>query len=177
MIGLEIWNEQVLLRVSQDGRLHVRLTPDDKDQGDFELREGSVEPPGIARVTGLMHYAMPCIFEHLTMRLEGVSAPVMDRVTGHWPTAVVEDELDTYPYLHYLEERKTGTPWRLERWYTLAGPYLVFDSQQYFERSRPAERGRNWERLIIHLRQIAELSALAAKRGESTLNLVNSAPS
>jgi len=113
-------------------------------------------------VGGVLHYAMPSAHESLIVRLEGVAVPMLHRIRGKLPPEIDEDELETYPFLHYLEERKTGMPWRLERWYTLAGVYLVFDSEQYFERQRAVERGMNWERLIVHVRQVADLVAWGA---------------
>ena len=107
------------------------------------------------------------------MRVEGVAAPVLNRVVGEWPAAVDDDQLETYPYLHFLEERKTGTPWRLERWYTLAGQYLIFDSEQYFERTELQHRGKNWERFIVQLRQVVNLSAWALSTQVGAVNLIS----
>ncbi|KPL24212.1 MAG: hypothetical protein AMJ93_02865 [Anaerolineae bacterium SM23_84] len=159
MQGLEVWNDQVLIRVFRGGRLAFRAMPDGDFEGHYELQEGRVEAPGTAPVTGLLHYALPCIHERVVVRVEGVAVPLLDRAVGEWPAAVDDDQLETYPHLHFLEERKTGMPWRFERWYTIAGPYLVFDSEQYFERQRVVERGKNWERLILQLRQVVDLSA------------------
>ncbi len=153
-----MWNDQVLIRVFRDGRLAFRTMPDG-DLQHFELQEGRVEAPGTAPVDGLLHYPLPCILETVVVRVEGLAVPLLDRAVGTWPAAVDDDQLETYPHLHFLEERKTGMPWRFERWYTIAGRYLIFDSEQYFERQRVVERGRDWERLIVQLRQVVELSA------------------
>jgi hypothetical protein len=162
MQGLEVWNHEIMIQVGCDGRLAFRLMPEGEFQNELELQQGHAEVSGTTPVDGLLHYAMPCVFESLVVRVEGTVAPVLDRVVGQWPEAIDDDELETYPYLHFLEERKTGTPWRLERWYTVVGPYLVFDSEQYFERPRPVDRGKNWERLIIRLRQVVDVSDLVS---------------
>lgn len=159
MKGLQVWNHQVMIQVACDGRLAFRLMPEGEWQSEIELQRGHAEVSGTTPVDGLLHYAMPCVFESLVVRVEGTTAPVLDRALGQWPEAIDDDELETYPYLHFLEERKTGMPWRLERWYTVAGSHLVFDSEQYFERPLPVERGRNWERLIIRLRQVVNLAS------------------
>jgi hypothetical protein len=159
MQGLEVWNHEVMIRVACNGQLAFRLMPEGEWQSELELQRGRAQVSGAAPVDGLLHYAMSCVFESLVVRVEGTPTPVLDRAVGQWPEAIDDDELDTYPYLHFLEERKTGTPWRLERWYTVAGPCLVFDSEQYFERPRPVDRGKSWERLIIRLRQVVNLAA------------------
>jgi len=172
MQGLQIWNEQAMIRVSRDARLTFRLMPDGEFHQHVELQEGSVEVTGIAAVNGLLHHAMPCLFESLVVRVEGIAAPVLDRAIGQWPTAV-DDELEIYPHLHFLEERKTGMPWRLERWYTLAGRYLILDSEQYFERPRPVARGKNWERLIVQLRQVVDLAGWDSDESAAAVYLLS----
>jgi hypothetical protein len=172
MQGLQVWNAKVLIRVSRDAGLAFRLMPGGEFHGDFCLQEGSVDVAGTAPVNGLLYYPMSCLFESLVVRVEGVAAPLLNRAAGEWPAAVDDDELETYPYLHFLEERKTGMPWRLERWYTLAGPYLVFDSEQYFERSKPQKSGKDWERLIVQLRQVVDLPAWAQNTSVAAVNLV-----
>ena len=107
--------------------------------------------------------------------MEGRAAPALERAAGQWPADVDDDQLEAYPHLHFLEERKTGIPWRLERWYTLAGPYLVFDSQQYFERSRPRQQGKDWERLIVQLRQVVDVAVWMANPSVVVVNLISSA--
>jgi len=174
MQELQVWNDQVLIRVSRDASLAFRLMPDGQFHGGFALQGGHVEVVGSEPVSGLLYYAMPCLFESLVVRVEGFAAPLLNRAVGEWPAAVDEDELETYPYLHFLEERRTGMPWRLERWYTLAGPYLIFDSEQYFERSRPQQRGKDWERLIVQLRQVVELPTWAQNTAVVAVNLISS---
>jgi hypothetical protein len=174
MQGLEVWNDRVSLCVSRDAGLAFRLMPDGQCHDALHLEEGSVEVAEITPVDGILYYAMPCVFERLVVRVEGVPAPLLHRAAGDWPTAVDEDELETYPYLHFLEERKTGTPWRLERWYTLAGSYLIFDSEQYFERSRPQQSGKYWDRLIVQMRQVVDLPAWAQNTGLVARNLASS---
>lgn len=158
---LQVWNEQALLRVLRDGRLELERKPGGEVLGGFDLQEGSVEVAGSAPVSGLLYYAMPCLHEKITVHLEGSATPAFEQAVGGWPAAVDEDELQTYPYLHFLEERKTGMPWRWERWYTLAGAYLIFDSEQYMERACPRQHGQDWERLIVQVRQVADVSICA----------------
>jgi hypothetical protein len=174
MRGLQVWNDQVAIRVSRDARLAFRLMPQDEFSGDFELREGTIEAAEVAPVAGLLYYAVPCVYESLVVRVEGIAAPVLNRAVGEWPAAVDDDELETYPHLHFLDECKTGMPWRLERWYTLAGLYLIFDTQQYFERSCPRQRGKDWERLIVQLRQVVDLPACAESTEMAVVNLISS---
>jgi hypothetical protein len=176
MQGLRVWNHQVMIQVARDGRLAFRLMPNGNFQRDLELKDGSVKVPEMPLVEGLLYYPMSCAFESLVVRVEGMTSPALDREVGQWPEAVDDDELEAYPHLHFMEERKTGTPWRLERWYTLAGPYLVFDSQQYFERRRPVQRGKNWERLIVELRQVVDLSAWGQATATATVNLISGDP-
>jgi hypothetical protein len=145
--------------------------PDGESVESLEL-EGYVEVAQIAPVTGLLYYALPCVLESLVVRLEGTAAPLISRTIGEWPPSLDDDELEAYPHLHFLEERRTGVPWRLERWYTLAGPYLVFDAQQYFERSCPRNHGRDWERLIAQLRQVVDLPHWSQNRTGVVANLL-----
>lgn len=173
MEGLQIWNDQVLLRVARDARLAFRLIREETFHGDFEFQEGIVEADGMAPVSGLLYYAMPCVFESVVVQLEGVATPAVFQTVGEWPMDIDDDQLETYPHLHFLEERKTGMPWRLERWYTLAGPYLVFDSQQYFERPRPVQHGKNWERLMVQLRQVVDLPRWTANMDKPVVNLIS----
>lgn len=173
MEELQIWNDQVLLRVARDARLAFRLVEEEEFHGDFQFQAGTIEAEGTAPVEGLFYYAMPCVFESVVVQLEGIATPSVYQVAGEWPTEIDDDQLETYPHLHFLEERKTGMPWRLERWYTLAGPYLVFDSQQYFERPRPAQRGKNWERLLVQIRQVADLPAWASHMDKPFVNLIS----
>jgi hypothetical protein len=158
MPGLEIENAKFWIRVERDGQLSSRAMPEGTFQRQYALSEGQIGATEAAPVEGLLRYDLPCIFESVVVRLEGNTAPVLQNTIGHWPEAVDDDQLDMYPHLHYLEERKTGIPWRFERWYTLAGPYLVLESEQYFERPRPVTRGKNWERFIVQLRQVMDLA-------------------
>jgi hypothetical protein len=161
MHALQVWNEQALLRVLCDGRLELERKPGGEGLGGFDLQEGSVKVAGSAPVSGLLYYAVPCLHEKITVHVEGSATPAFEQAVGNWPAAVDEDELQTYPYLHFLEERKTGMPWRWERWYTLAGAYLIFDSEQYMERACPRQHGKDWERLIVQVRQVADVSTCA----------------
>ena len=175
MQGLQVWNEQVAIHVSREGGLALRLAARDEFSAQVELLEGTLKLGELAPASGLLFYALPCVHESVSVQVEGMAAPVLDRAVGQWPADVDDDQLEVYPHLHFLEERKTGIPWRLERWYTLAGPYLIFDSQQYFERSRPRQRGKDWERLIVHLRQVVDAAAWAQDPSGATVNLISSA--
>ena len=174
MQGLQVWNEQVAIRVTREGRLAVRLAARDEFSAEVDLSEGVLELGDLAPASGLLYYALPCVYESVTVLVEGMPTPVLERAAGQWPADVDDDHLEAYPHLHFLEERKTGIPWRLERWYTLAGPYLVFDSQQYFERSRPRQRGKDWERLIVQLRQVVDVAAWSLSPPVATVNLMTS---
>jgi hypothetical protein len=175
MQGLQIWNEQVAIHVSREGRLGLRLAACDELAPQVELLEGTLKLGDLAPASGLLYYALPCVHESVTVQVEGKAAPVLERAVGQWPADIDDDLLEVYPHLHFLEERKTGIPWRLERFYTLAGPYLVFDSQQYFERSRPRQRGKDWERLIVHLRQVVDAAACARNPSLTAVNLISGA--
>jgi hypothetical protein len=174
MQGLQVWNEQVAIHVSREGRLALRLAARDEFSAKVELLEGNLKLGELVPASGLLYYALPCVHESVSVHVEGMAAPVLERAVGQWPADVDDDQLEVYPHLHFLEERKTGIPWRLERWYTLAGPYLVFDSQQYFERSRPRQRGKDWERLIVHLRQVVDAAAWAQNPLVAAVNLISS---
>ncbi|KPL21449.1 MAG: hypothetical protein AMJ93_09580 [Anaerolineae bacterium SM23_84] len=175
MPGLEIGNDRILMRVERDARFSFCTMPYGAFEDGLDLQEGTVAVNGLGRISGLVYYAMPCRFESLEVRLEGVSTPIVSRAVGNWPVDVEDDELETYPYLHFLEERGTGMPWRWERWYTLAGRHLVFDSEQYFERARPELRGKNWERFMVRLRQAVDLAEWAQNQEVAFTNLISTA--
>jgi len=172
MQGLQIRNDQVLLRVFRDARLDAQPVGDEQPRAVLDIEAGSFKVEGAEPITGLLYYAVPCVFEKLVVRVEGASSPVIQCTAGEWPTAVDDDDLEFYSHLHFLEERKTGTPWKWERWYTLAGPYLVFESEQYFERSCPGRRGKDWERLIVQLRQIMDLVKWCEEPDKIGINLI-----
>jgi hypothetical protein len=174
MQGLEIGNDQATVRVSRDGHLSLRLASDQDFGAGWPLQEGSAAIAGAEPVEPILHYCLFYEYEQLVVRLEGQAAPMLERARGQWPASVVDDELETYPHLHFLDERRTGTPWRLERWYTLAGPYLILESEQYFERPRAVQRGKNWERLIVHLRQVVDVTAWASQHGANGIGFVSS---
>lgn len=173
MQGLQLQNDQIALRVSRDARLDVRLMKDGQSCVALDLQEGSIQVTGTAPVAGLLHYAMPSVFESLAVRLEGAPSALIQRTSGRWPAAIDGDELEFYPHLHFLEERKTGIPWRSERWYTLAGSHLVFESEQYFERACPRQHGKNWERLIVHLQQVVHLLEWCEEPDSGAVNLIS----
>lgn len=159
--ALELLGESVVLRVSLDGHLALVPRAEGNPQPHFDLQPGRLELDETSSLSGLWFYAMLCVHEGVTVQREGNAAPLYSRATGKWPASIDDDELQTYPHLHFLEERKTGMPWRYERWYTLADRYLVFDSEQYFERPCQRQRGKDWERFIVHLRQVVDLGAIA----------------
>ena len=173
MQGLQVWNEQVAVGVSREGRLAARPVGQEEFQAQVELLEGTLSLGELVPASGLLYYALPCVHESVTVHMEGRVAPALERAVGQWPADVDDDQLEVYPHLHFLEERKTGIPWRLERWYTLAGPYLVFDSQQYFERSRPRQQGKDWERLIVQLRQVVDVAVWMANPSVVAVNLIS----
>jgi hypothetical protein len=197
MQGLQVCNEQAAILVSREGRLAVHLAgrtasagrsprarrgrgsrPErgrDEFSAEVELLEGTLKLGDLAPASGLLYYALPCVHESVTVHVEGMATPVLDRAVGQWPEDVDDDHLEAYPHLHFLEERKTGIPWRLERWYTLAGPYLVFESHQYSERSRPRQRGKDWERLIVQLRQVVDVAAWTLNPLVAMVNLMSPA--
>ena len=158
MHGLNIRNDKAALFVSPGGRLELQWLADAATRRAIELGEGAVPLTGSPSITGLSYYALPCQFESLIIRAEHAMAPLLQQTVGVWPADIDDDLLETYPHLHFLEERKTATPWRYERWYTLAGAYLAFDSEQYFERYLSQQRGKDWERWIVQLRQVIDLS-------------------
>jgi hypothetical protein len=131
----------------------------------FRLCEGRVQLQGDGLIEGLYYHDMPCCFESVVIRKEGVPEPLLQQAVGTWPASVDDDQLDLYPQLHCLEERRTGLPWRYERWYSLAGIFLVFESEQYFERSHPQTRGKNWARFIVQVRQVCDLGSAVGKAG------------
>ncbi len=173
MQGLRVWNERVALSVSRTGRIEVEARGNGRPVAGQDLQEGRVELADCSPVTGLLFYALPCVFESLTLHREGGAVPLLSRTLGEWPTGVDDDELQTYPQLHFLEERKTGMPWRFERWYTLADSHLVFDSEQYFERECPRHAGKNWERFIVQLRQVVDSLAWVSRPTQQASNLLS----
>jgi hypothetical protein len=121
---------------------------------------------GNAQWAGVFCYHLPTVFERLTVRKEGARVPAFQGEAGTLPGTIANADLDMYPCLHFLAEKKVAAPWRMERWYTLVGRYLVFECQQYFElagteRDSP---GRSWERIISDLQQVVDVVAWG--RGE-----------
>lgn len=158
MQPLRLWNDRVEVLISAEGLLSFRMTQGGQSKGCFALRQGKVRVRGPAVIEGLFYHDMPCCYESVVAREEGVAEPVLQHSAGTWPADVDDDQLEMYPQLHYLEQRKTGLPWRYERWYSLADTFLIFESEQYVERSRPQRRGRDWVRYIVQLRQVANLA-------------------
>jgi len=171
MQPLRLWNDRIELLVSREAQLVFRFTQVGQGEGCFALCEGKAHVRGAELIDGLLYYDIPCCFESLVVREEGVSEPLLQLLAGTWPADIDDDQLEMYPQLHYLEQRKTGLPWRYERWYSLVGAFLVFESEQYFERSSPKESGKNWVRFIVQLRQVVDLAQVAggAATGSSPL--------
>ena len=177
MRSLRLWNDRAEVLVSPEALLSFRLIQGGQAGASFALREGQLQLPGSEMLEGLFYHDMPCCFESLAVRKEGLPEPLLEQVAGAWPAEVDDDQLEMYPQLHYLERRKTGLPWRYERWYSLVGAHLVFESEQYFERSLPQERGRNWARFIVQLRQVANLENVAEGAAPGTRPLLGTGPS
>jgi len=172
MQGLQVWNERIRLSVSPTGHMEIEARGRGRPVAGLDLQEGGIELSSSSPVTGLLFYALPCAFESLAVHREGSSAALINRAVGEWPAGVDDDELQTYPHLHFLEERKTGMPWRFERWYTLADSYLIFDSEQYFERECARQGGKDWERFIVQLRQVCDPLAWVAHPLPEAANLL-----
>jgi len=158
MKALIVRNDRVVVRVGCDGQMAVQGYPQGQERARFALEEDTIGLPGSPALAGVLRYPSGSVFESLVVRRERDSRPLVERHSGRWPDGVVEDELETYPYLHFLEERKTGAPWRYERWYTLVGNLLILDSDQYFERSEGGAPGKTWERFLVQLRQAFDLA-------------------
>lgn len=173
MRELQVWNDRLLLSVSPTGHMSIDAKGKGLPVSELSLQEGSVELSGSSPVTGLLFYGLPCAFESLTLYREGSNAALINQTLGEWPASVDDDELRTYPHLHFLEERRTGLPWRFERWYTLAESYLVFDSEQYFERQCPKLAGKDWERFIVQLRQVFDPLTWLAQPLPAAANLLH----
>ncbi len=162
MSELELRNEFCRLAIDPDGEWRVAPLGETHWKP-VAVRQGELAPEGIAPIQQLRFYLVPSAFQSIQVRREGAPGLLVDRITGEWPAAVDDDLLDSYPSVHFLEERRTGAPWRLERWYTLAGSFLVYESEQYAERWRPREAGRDWERFIVNWRQVIELPGVLSE--------------
>ena len=168
MSDMEIVNSEARIRVTPDSELSIHLRPEGQFSAQYPMCSGTVSLTGRSPLMGLCYYDLPCAYESTVIRVEGVALPVLQRSVGIWPDVVSEDDLDAYPHLHMVAERKTASPWRFERWYTLVGSHLLFEGEQYFERARPPERGKSWERFIVQLRQLINLTALVGYSGDPT---------
>lgn len=168
---LSIRNNQISVIVSEDAELQCRLTTEGRPDSRWvsakhRLLEIATDPVSPKPYDGLRYYDIPRIYESLVVRVEGQLRPIFEERAGELPVLIEEAELGMYPSLHYLAERRSGDPMRSERWYTLVGPYLVFESCTYFE--RPA-RGisdpmRRWERVVMELQQVTDVVAWASGR-------------
>jgi hypothetical protein len=171
--GTQLHDGQFSVSVSPSGDVVTRQLETGRRRI-LALCSGLVAPAGITPIDGLVFYAAPCAYQSLTLRREASPASIVDRSVGSWPAAVDDDWLETYPHLHFLQERRTATPWRQEYWYTLAAGFLIFECEQYFERSCTGHSGVPWERFIARLRQVIELTETVAGQRPVDLLLVPS---
>ena len=166
MASMRIWNDVVMVAVFNDTKLNLQLMSGGRPDGRWLTRrnrliEASAKILGDVPYLGVRYYSLPTIYESLTVRKGGEPHPFFDAKAGELPDVLDDADLDMYPCLHFLEHRRVAAPWRMERWYTLVGPYMIFECQQYFE--QPAGRGKNplrsWERIISELHQVVDVVA------------------
>lgn len=177
MNSLDVWNENFLVSVFPDGGLNFRLVVEGRPTGAYLS-----ETYSLAEVTdpvlygelavGIARYALPAGYERLIVRREGEPQAELSQEKGDLPPEIttIDEELEFYPCLHILRERRTALPWRLEQWYTLVGPYLVYDSSQYFEKDVVPGQFTRGERIIAEMRQVLDVLRLANDRGAATKN-------
>jgi len=171
MASMQIANQSVMVAVFDDTKVNFQLAAEGIPDGRWLTRRNRLVEIGPARSGNAQHagiycYRLPTVFESLTVRKGGEPAPTFQAEAGTLPDLLVDADLDMYPCLHYMAEKKVAAPWRLERRYTLVGPYLVFECQQYFERSGSGHDNplRSWERIISDLQQVVDVVAWG--RGE-----------
>ncbi|MBC7262748.1 MAG: hypothetical protein H5T64_00145 [Chloroflexi bacterium] len=168
MNSLDVWNENFLVAVFPDGRLNFQLMVEGRPTGVY-----LGEAYSLAEVTdstlfgefavGIARYPLPAGYERVIVRREGEPQPALTQEMGDLPPEItaVDEEMEFYPCLHILRERRTALPWRLEQWYTLVGQYLVYDSNQYFEKGAVPGQFARGERIIAELRQVLDVVRLA----------------
>ena len=166
MASTQIANESVMVAVFDDTKVNFQLAAKGIPDGRWLTRRNRLVEVDPALLSNLQHagiycYHLPTVFESLTVRREGERVPAFQGEAGTLPSVVADADLDMYPCLHYLAEKKVAAPWRMERWYTLVGRYLVFECQQYFERPGGGHDSplRSWERIISDLQQVVDVVA------------------
>jgi len=166
MASLEIWNDRVMVAVFDDTKVNFQLMRGENPDGHWLTRhnrlvEATAKIYGHVPYLGVSYYNLPTIYESLAVRKEGAPSPVFEAQAGELPALIEEADLDMYPCLHFLAHRRVAAPWRMERWYTLVGPYVVFECHQYFERraARGERRKQSWERVISQLQQVVDVVA------------------
>jgi hypothetical protein len=164
MASLEVWNDVALVAVFHDTKVNFQVVLGGVPNGRWLTRrkrlvEANAEVFGEVPFVGVHYYVLPTIFESLCVRREGNPAPLFEEQAGRLPQVLEDPDFDMYPCLHFLEERRVSEPWRMERWYTLIGPHLVFECNQYFERPLKGQRDtcRQWERIVSELRQVVDI--------------------
>ena len=174
---LRVRNQEYALHVFPDARFALESVREGAGACTIEIAERVARVTGMKPISGVYLYPVTCEYSSLEIRLEGQAAPVFERAEGQWPSMIEEDELHMYPHLHFVAERKTGTPWRFERWYTLVGSYLVFEAEQYFERT-VQRQGKNWERLVVHIRQLMDLAKVKTgnENSQERMELLGTVP-
>jgi len=166
MASLQIANDSAMVAVFDDAKVNFQLVAGGVPTGRWLTRRNRLleSNPALAdRIpyAGIRHYALPTIYESLTVRKGGQRSPVFAGEAGTLPDLVLNADLAMYPCLHFLTEKKVAAPWRMERWYTLVGPYVVFECHQYFERPAGGQSDplRAWERIISELMQVVDVVA------------------
>jgi hypothetical protein len=171
MARMQIANESVMVAVFDDTKVNFQLAAEGIPDGRWLTRRNRLVEvdSGLVRnvpYPGIYCYHLPTAFESLTVRKGGERAPAFQGEAGTLPDLLVDADLAMYPCLHFLAEKKVAAPWRMERWYTLVGPYLVFECQQYFELpgGRDDSPLRSWERIISELQQVVDVVAWGTGR-------------
>lgn len=167
MNSLDVWNENFLITVFPDGGLNFQLVVEGRPTGvylgeAYSLTEVTDPGPFGELAVGIARYPLPARYERVIVRREGEPQPALTQEKGDLPPeiAAVDEEMEFYPCLHILRERRTALPWRLEQWYTLVGPYLIYDSSQYFEKGVVPGQFARGERIIAELRQVLDVVRL-----------------
>ena len=183
MAGMEISNDAVMLKVFNDTRVNFQQVADGTPDGRWLTRrnrliEASADILGNVPYLGICYYSLPTIYESLTVRKEGEPSPFFDTKAGELPELLDDADLDMYPCLHFLAHKKVAAPRRMERWYTLVGPYMIFECQQYFERPVGEQKSplRAWERIISELHQVVDVVAWGTDRDMELHSVIRGRP-
>ncbi|MCG2769273.1 MAG: hypothetical protein L6435_12960 [Anaerolineae bacterium] len=183
MAGMEICNDAVMVKVFDDTKVNFQLVADGTPDGRWLTRrkrliEASADILGDVPYLGIYYYSLPTIYESLTVRKGGEPRPFFDAKAGELPELLDDADLDMYPCLHFLAHKRVAAPWRIERWYTLVGPYMIFECQQYFERPAGEEKSplRAWERIISELHQVVDVAAWGTDRDMELHSVIRGRP-